>query len=80
MTYWKKLGLSNIDYERKHKLIMDLWMIIMDASNFTLYSISFIIDSSQLFAKYFQYQKLFLNKKGIVFNSFIFVWFVVIWW
>ena len=59
---------------------MDLWMIIMDASNFTLYSISFIIESSLLFAKYFLYQKRFLNKQGIVFNSFIFVWFVVIWW
>ena len=35
---------------------MDLWMLIMDASNFTLYSISFILESLLLFAKHFLYQ------------------------
>ena len=35
---------------------MDLQMLIMDASNFTLYSISFILESSLLFAKDFLYQ------------------------
>ena len=35
---------------------MDLWMLIMDASNFTLYRISFIIESLLLFAKHFLYQ------------------------
>ena len=35
---------------------MDLWMLIMDASNFTQYSISFILESSLLFAKHFLYQ------------------------
>ena len=35
---------------------MDLWMLIIDAFNFTLYSISFIPESSLLFAKHFLYQ------------------------
>ena len=35
---------------------MDLWMLIMDASNFTLHSISFIIESLLLFEKHFLYQ------------------------
>ena len=35
---------------------MDLQMLIMDASNFTLYSISFILESSLLFLKHFLYQ------------------------
>ena len=35
---------------------MDLWMLIMDASNLTLYSISFNLESSLLFAKHFLYQ------------------------
>ena len=56
MTYYKKLGLSNVNHETKHKLIMDLWMLIMDDSNFTLYSISFIVELSLLFAKHFLYQ------------------------
>ena len=56
MTYWKKLGLPNVSYERNHKLIMDLWMFIMDASNFTLYNILFILESSLLFAKHFLYK------------------------
>ena len=50
------IKLFNVNYERKHKLMMDLWMLIMDASNFTLYSISFILESLLLFAKYFLYQ------------------------
>ena len=56
MTYWKKLGLSNNNHERKHKLIVDLRMLIMNISNFTLYIISFILESSLLFAKRFLYQ------------------------
>ena len=59
---------------------MDLWVLIMDPSNFTQYTISFILESSLLFAKYFSLLKLFLIEQGIVFNSFIFVWFVVVWW
>ena len=35
---------------------MDLPMLIMDASSFTLYSMSFILESSLLFAKHFLYQ------------------------
>ena len=35
---------------------MDLWMLIMDASNFILYSSSFILESLVLFAKHFLYQ------------------------
>ena len=35
---------------------MDLWMLIMNTSNFTLYSISFILELSLLFAKHFLYQ------------------------
>ena len=56
MTDWNKLGLSNFNHERKHKLIIDLWMLIMDASNFTLYIVSFILESPLLFAKHFLYQ------------------------
>ena len=52
---------------------MGLWMLIMDASNFTLWSISIILESSLLFAKHFFAPKLFLFEQGIVFNSFIFV-------
>ena len=37
---------------------MDLWMLIMDASNFTLPSIAFILESSLLFAKHVSYQNL----------------------
>ena len=37
---------------------MDLWILIMDASNFTLYSISIILESSLLFAKHFLYQNI----------------------
>ena len=48
-------------------------MLIMDASYFTLYSTSVILESLLLFAK-----QLFLNEQGIVFNSFIFVWFEVV--
>ena len=59
MTYWKKLGLPNVSYERNHKLIMDLWMFIMDASNFTLYNILFILELSLLFAKHFLYQHFY---------------------
>ena len=73
------LDQPNVNYERKHKLIMDLWMHIMDASNFTLYIISFILESSLLFTKHF-YIKIFPNWTGYIFNSFIFVWFVVVWW
>ena len=40
---------------KKHKLIMDLWMLIMDTSNFTLYSVSFILESSLLFLQHFLY-------------------------
>ena len=50
------IKLFNVNYERKHKLIVDLWMLIIDASNFTLYSISFILESLLLFAKHFLYQ------------------------
>ena len=35
---------------------MDLCMLIMNTSNFTLYSISFILELSLLFAKHFLYQ------------------------
>ena len=35
---------------------MDLWVLIMDAFNFKLYSILFILESSLLFAKHFLYQ------------------------
>ena len=59
MTYQKKLGISNVNNERKHKLIMDLWMLIMNTYNFTLYTISFILESLLLFAKHFLYQNLF---------------------
>ena len=55
MTYQKKLYLSNVDHERKHKLIMNSWMLIMNTYNFTLYRISFILESSLLFAKYCLY-------------------------
>ena len=48
-----KLGLSNVNHERKHKLIMDLWVLTIYASNFTLCSISFIFESLLLFAKHF---------------------------
>ena len=73
MTYEKKLGLSNVNHERKHKLIMDLWVLIMNSFNFTLYSISFLLESSLLFAllfvcKTFFIAKLFLIEQGIVFN------------
>ena len=67
------IKLFNVNYERKHKLIVDLWMLIIDASNFTLYSISFILESLLI-------PKFFLIEQGIVLNSFIFVWFVVVWW
>ena len=51
-----KLGLSYVNHEIKHKLNMDLWMLIMDASNFTLYSLSIILESSLVFAKHLLYQ------------------------
>ena len=35
---------------------MDLCMLIMDTSNFTLYNISSILESSLLFVKHFLYQ------------------------
>ena len=38
---------------------MDLWMFIMDASNFTLYNILFILELSLLFAKHFLYQHFY---------------------
>ena len=34
---------------------MDLWILIMDASNFTLYWISIILESSLLSAKHVLY-------------------------
>ena len=59
MTYQKKLAISNVNNERKHKLIMDLWMLIMNTYNFTLYTISFILESLLLFAKHLLYQNFF---------------------
>ena len=47
------VGLSNVDHERKHKLIIDIWMLNMNTFNFTLYSISFILESSLLFENIF---------------------------
>ena len=38
---------------------MDLWMLIMNTSNFTLYSISFILKSPLLFPEHFLYQDFF---------------------
>ena len=38
---------------------MDLWMLIMNTSYFTLYNISFILESSLLFAKQNLYQNFF---------------------
>ena len=58
MVHLKKLGLPNVNHERKHKLIMDLCRLIMNTSNFTLYIISFILESSLLFAKDFLYQNI----------------------
>ena len=58
MVHLKKLGLPNVNHERKYKLIMDLCRLIMNTSNFTLYIISFILESSLLFAKDFLYQNI----------------------
>ena len=51
----------------------------MDASNFTLYSISFILEIIAVISKTFFIPKPFQIEQGTVFNLFIFVWFVIVW-
>ena len=65
----QKLGLSNVNHERKHKLIIDLWILIMNTSNFTLYSILFIA----AICKTFFILKLFLIEQVIILHSFVFI-------
>ena len=49
---------------------MDLYMPIMNTSNFTLYSISFIL-GHRCYLQTFFIPKVFLIEQGIVFNSFL---------
>ena len=41
-------------------------------------NISFILESLLLFVKHFFIPNFFLIEQGIVFNSFIFVWFILV--
>ena len=71
----KARSLSTGNHERKHKLIVDLWMLIMNTSNFTLYSISFTLESSHYLQNIF-YTKTFPNWTGYSFliHLFLFGW------